>query len=76
MYKTIEGSKSWSTSPVKKDGGSSACFTVQLLRKIESLFSLEKGTEGAGRGDSQATFHHVSAFLVNWKGPRTGGLLI
>jgi len=26
--------------------------------------------EGAGGGNCQAAFHHLSAFLVNWMGPR------
>ena len=28
------------------------------------------GAKGAGRGDSQASFHHLSVLLVNWRGPR------
>jgi len=33
-----------------------------------------KGSEGARKGDYQAAFHPLSAFLLNWRDPR--GLLM
>lgn len=29
-----------------------------------------KGAEGADRGGSQDNFHHLSVYLVNWRGSR------
>ena len=41
-----------------------------LLQVLGARWDPLESTKGACGGDSQATFRHLSMFVVNWSGPR------
>ena len=60
------------TTPTLDSAGNSQRPTAQpgLLQVHDARWDTQEDAEGDDEGDSQTAFHHVSAFLVNERGPR------